>query len=44
MRARREEILARPGYVEDVLRDGALRAREIAQGTMERVRTAVGLR
>jgi tryptophanyl-tRNA synthetase len=44
LRARREEILARPDYLEDVLRDGALRAREIAQGTMERVRTAVGLR
>jgi tryptophanyl-tRNA synthetase len=44
LRARREEILARPDYLEDVLRDGAARAREIAQGTMDRVRTAVGLR
>ncbi|HEX5727153.1 MAG TPA: tryptophan--tRNA ligase [Longimicrobiaceae bacterium] len=43
MRARREEIMARPGYLEEVLRDGARRAREIAEGTMERVREAVGL-
>ncbi|HEU0052166.1 MAG TPA: hypothetical protein VFQ39_03270, partial [Longimicrobium sp.] len=44
LRARREEILARPDYLDDVLRDGARRAREIAQGTMEKVRVAVGLR
>ncbi|HWK89737.1 MAG TPA: tryptophan--tRNA ligase [Longimicrobium sp.] len=44
MRARRAEILARPGYVDEVLEDGARRAREIAGATMERVRTAVGLR
>ena len=44
LRAKREEILARPDYVEDVLRDGARRANEIAEGTMDRVRTAVGLR
>jgi len=44
MRARREQILSDPGYVEDVLRSGAERAREIASGTMARVRRAVGLR
>ena len=43
MRARREEILARPGYVDEVLRDGARRARAIAGETLERVRKAVGL-
>ncbi|HEU0016613.1 MAG TPA: tryptophan--tRNA ligase [Longimicrobium sp.] len=44
MRARRDEIVARPGYLDEVLEDGARRAREIAGPTMERVRTAVGLR
>ncbi|HEX8243851.1 MAG TPA: tryptophan--tRNA ligase [Longimicrobium sp.] len=43
MRARREELLARPGYVDDVLRDGAERAKEIGGRTMARVRAAVGL-
>jgi tryptophanyl-tRNA synthetase len=43
-RARREEILARPDYVENVLRDGARRANEIAEVTMDRVKRAVGLR
>jgi tryptophanyl-tRNA synthetase len=44
MRARRAEILARPGYVDEVLHEGARRASEVANETMERVRTAVGLR
>ncbi len=44
MRARRAEILARPGYVDDVLADGAARAREIGGQTMARVRKAIGLR
>jgi tryptophanyl-tRNA synthetase len=44
MRARREEILARPGYLDDVLEDGARRARTVAEATMERVSRAVGLR
>jgi tryptophanyl-tRNA synthetase len=43
MRARRDEILARPGYVDDVLADGARRAREVGGETMARVRKAVGL-
>ncbi|HEX2093920.1 MAG TPA: tryptophan--tRNA ligase [Longimicrobiaceae bacterium] len=44
MRARREEILADPGYVDEVLRRGAERAREVATVTMDRVKRAVGLR
>lgn len=44
MRARRAEILARPGYVDEVLEHGARRARDIADATMDRVRAAVGLR
>jgi tryptophanyl-tRNA synthetase len=44
MRERRAELEQRPDYVEDVLRDGAHRAREVAQTTMARVRHAVGLR
>jgi tryptophanyl-tRNA synthetase len=43
MRARREEILARPGYVDDVLAEGARKAREIADATLERVHRAMGL-
>jgi tryptophanyl-tRNA synthetase len=44
MRARREELLRDPSAVEEALRVGAERASEIAEGTMERVRKAVGLR
>jgi len=40
----RKELLARPDFVEDVLRDGAKRARAEAQKTMELVRKATGLR
>jgi tryptophanyl-tRNA synthetase len=43
MRARRDELLARPGYVDDVLAEGARRARDIGGETMARVRKAVGL-
>jgi tryptophanyl-tRNA synthetase len=43
-RARREEILARPGYVDELLAQGAERARGVAQGTLERVWKATGLR
>ena len=43
MRARREEILADPGYVEQVLAAGAERAREEASKVLDRVRRAVGL-
>ncbi len=44
MRARREEILRDPAYVDEVLRRGAGRAREAAAAVMDRVRSAVGLR
>ena len=43
LRARRQEILARPGYVKDVLVEGSRRSRAKAIETMERVRAAVKL-
>jgi tryptophanyl-tRNA synthetase len=43
MRARRAEIEAHPGYVDEVLKKGAARANAVASATMTRVRTAVGL-
>jgi len=42
-REKREELVAHPDTVEDVLRDGARRAREIARATLERCRDATGL-
>jgi tryptophanyl-tRNA synthetase len=42
-RARRAEFAARPSAVDEVLEDGAKRARQIAQRTMAEVRDAVGL-
>jgi tryptophanyl-tRNA synthetase len=42
-RAKRKELAARPDYVEEVLLDGAQRARTEAQATMELVRDACGL-
>jgi tryptophanyl-tRNA synthetase len=42
-RARRAELQADPGYVEEVLRDGAARARAEARKTLDRARAAVGL-
>jgi len=44
MRNRREEILAQPTYVSEVLAQGAEEANKIAHGVMNRVREAVGLR
>jgi tryptophanyl-tRNA synthetase len=44
VRRRREALLAEPESVDAILRDGAERARLVAAGTMDRVRTAVGLR
>jgi tryptophanyl-tRNA synthetase len=44
MRARRAELERNPDYVDQVLRDGAVRAREVASATMDRVRLAIGLR
>ncbi len=43
-RERRELFLRDPGHVEEILRDGAERARAIAGETMARVQRAVGLR
>jgi len=43
MRARRAEILADPGYVDRVLKEGAEKANAIATPVMQRVRKAVGL-
>lgn len=42
-RERREQILAHPEYVDEVLTQGATRAREEAAATLSRVRKAVGL-
>lgn len=44
MRERREEILADPGQVDSILSEGAAKAREAAETTMQRVRKAVGIR
>jgi tryptophanyl-tRNA synthetase len=43
MRARREEIIADPGYVDEVLAKGAERAREESAKVLGRVKRAVGL-
>ncbi len=43
MRRRREDILAQPSYVDEVLASGAKKANAIADGVMARVRGAVGL-
>ena len=43
LRERRADVLARPGRVREILMDGSLRARRIAQETMKQVREAVGL-
>jgi tryptophanyl-tRNA synthetase len=43
-RTRRAELAANPDYVEQVLRDGAERARVVAAKTMARARKACGLR
>jgi tryptophanyl-tRNA synthetase len=44
MRAKRAELVQNLDFVHDVLRRGAEKARGIAQGTMDRVRKATGLR
>ena len=44
IRAKRIELAIRPGYVKEVLDDGAKRARVIAQATMQEVRQKIGLR
>jgi tryptophanyl-tRNA synthetase len=44
VRERRAQALARPGYIRDLLVEGSRKAREVADETMERVRTAVRLK
>jgi tryptophanyl-tRNA synthetase len=43
MRERREELLKDPSYVDDVLADGAKRAKAQARVVMDRVRKAIGM-
>jgi tryptophanyl-tRNA synthetase len=43
-RERRKELASKPEFVEEVLRDGARRARQEAQKTMQLVREAIGMR
>jgi tryptophanyl-tRNA synthetase len=44
IRARRAAVLAKPGFVKDILHEGSRKARVVAGQTMERVRDAVKLR
>jgi tryptophanyl-tRNA synthetase len=44
IRARRAEVLAKPGMVKEILHEGSKKARLAAQQTMDRVRDAVKLR
>lgn len=43
LRRRRLELLAEPGYLDEVLIDGTARAREIAGRTLDRVNAAMGM-
>ncbi|NLF18145.1 MAG: tryptophan--tRNA ligase [Lentisphaerae bacterium] len=43
MRERRQELVAKPRLVEDILQAGASRARAVARETLNRVRAAIGL-
>jgi tryptophanyl-tRNA synthetase len=42
-RTRRAELLANPGYVDRVLKEGAERARSVASSVIKRARRAAGL-
>jgi tryptophanyl-tRNA synthetase len=42
-REKRKQLAANPGYVEEVLRNGARKARAEARETMKLVREAVGM-
>ena len=44
IRERREQALARPGHIREVLMEGSNKARGVAQRTLERVRDAVKLK
>jgi tryptophanyl-tRNA synthetase len=43
MRKRREEFLAHPDHIDEILARGAARAREVAEKTISRVRNSVGI-
>ncbi|MBQ6472244.1 MAG: tryptophan--tRNA ligase [Victivallales bacterium] len=43
MREKRRELESNPKLVEDILQDGATRARKVAEVTLQRARAAVGL-
>jgi tryptophanyl-tRNA synthetase len=43
MRKRREELLAHPDYIDEILAGGAARARDVAEKTISRVRNSVGI-
>jgi tryptophanyl-tRNA synthetase len=43
MRKRREDLLAHPDYIEEILAGGATRASEVAEKTIARVRNSVGI-
>ncbi len=43
IRARRAELEADPGYIEEILREGNRRANEIADATLDEVRAAMGM-
>ena len=43
LRARRRDLLADPGYLDEVLLDGTVRASVAAAETLERVRAAMGM-
>jgi tryptophanyl-tRNA synthetase len=44
IRARRTAVLAKPGFVKEILHEGSRKARLVAEQTMDRVRDAVKLR
>jgi tryptophanyl-tRNA synthetase len=44
MRERRRDVLARPGYIRDMLFEGSARARREASAKLQRVRDAMKLR
>lgn len=43
LRERRNEVLKRPGYLDEVLDEGNKKARRVAQRTMEEVRDIIGI-
>ena len=43
LRERRAELARRPEYVRTVLREGALRARELGEAKLRQVKEAIGL-